>query len=66
MSEIRCPYCGEDDRENIIIIEDGKRLKCDMCGKVFDYEDIPWPRHKAWSYWQSIHHMATARLMNEN
>ena len=38
MSEIRCPYCGEDDRGNILIIEDGKKLKCDKCGRLFDKE----------------------------
>ncbi len=38
MLRIQCPYCGETDPEVIIIVEEGKTLKCDSCGKLFDLE----------------------------
>jgi hypothetical protein len=36
MADIRCPKCGENDPEHLIIFPDGKRLVCDRCGWVFN------------------------------
>ena len=36
MLRIQCPHCGETDSEIIIIVDEGKTLKCDSCGKLFD------------------------------
>jgi hypothetical protein len=38
--KLQCPYCNESNPENILIIENGEKLKCDRCGKLFDYKDI--------------------------
>jgi len=43
MLKIKCPCCGESDRENIIIIEEVEKLRYDRCGKLFDLDELHTP-----------------------
>jgi len=40
METISCPNCHESDPERIIILPDGKHLRCDACGVIFTCADM--------------------------
>ena len=44
MKKIRCPFCGEDNPEYLIIIEGGNVLQCDKCGNLFSKDTIPFQK----------------------
>jgi len=36
---MECPNCGNDNMADLIIIEEGDRLRCDRCGLVFQGDE---------------------------
>jgi transcription elongation factor Elf1 len=38
--KISCPFCNENNPENLVIINEGYLLKCDTCGRLFNLDTI--------------------------
>lgn len=43
MEKIACPFCNESNPERLIIVNEGKLLRCDTCGRLFSIDTIPFP-----------------------